>query len=158
LQLQVLYYGKKVFKIEKRETKTMVFALAAVVLVAILALNFESTGKTVSTKAVTLTKVYVSSNPEIINQNNPIIKAGNYIYITVESGSNAISKEVKIVRKDNGLRVTEKPIKGCEGINCDRDEVGTATYKTPTSWYGNYCAEIQNRELNKVWQACFSVQ
>jgi len=147
-----------VFKIEKKETKALVFALAAVVVVAILALNFESTGKTVLTKSSGLTKVYVSSNPTVINQENPKINAGDYIYITVESGSNSVNKEVKIIKKDTGLRVTEKSIKGCEGISCDREEIGTASYKTPTSWYGDYCIEIQNRDLNKVWQACFNVQ
>jgi len=146
-----------VLKIEKKDTKTLVFALAAIVIIAVVAINLGPTGKAVSKQGITLTKLYVSADPSVINQDSPVVNAGSFVYITVEAGTD-VDKEIKIINKKTGLRVTDRTLKGCGGVDCDPGEVGTTKYRTSTSWNGEYCVIAKHRKLDKEWQACFTVQ
>jgi len=100
----------------------------------------------------------VSADKNIINQHDPLLRAGQKIYITVEAGTERIDKDINIVYKESGLRAVSRPLEGCGGRDCNPGEIGTTDYKTGSNWYGEYCARVKSYDATKYWESCFKIR
>src|SRR3989344_6766367 len=98
--------NKKGGDIMDKDTKGLILALVVIVIVAIVAFNFQAyTGNLIDVRGLanyevttrgglvssnieeSVSKIYVSTNLDVVDEDNPTIFAGEKFYVTVETGS-----------------------------------------------------------------------
>lgn len=142
------------------DNKTLVVSLVVLVIAALVGLNFEKfTGEATKTP---MTKLYVASAPGVIDQTNPVIGKGKYVYFTEMPGSKGGSGTLYIrsMTKDRkwGPIVRTQVFKNCNSNKCNPSQVGTLNFKTYFNWVGEYCGEVTDFATWKKVTACFTVK
>ncbi len=133
--------------------------MVLVLIALVIAFNFEKfTGQAV--KKTSVTKLYVSADPNIADQGEIAVTKGDEIYFTVDSGSKG-SAGLVVIYDMNGAR--EKRIQSLEVSNCGTSlckagTIGTVRSNVYYSWKGKYCARIRDIATNKDVQSCFTVR
>ncbi|MBI2663603.1 hypothetical protein HYX15_03690 [Candidatus Woesearchaeota archaeon] len=108
-----------------------------------------------------ISKVCVSSDDEIACEKDPTVGIGNYVYITVETGSEGASNIVGFYDKNGPnykRRSTMTLTNQCGGTSCRDNRITSEKYKIPVDWSGRYCARIFDRALGKQVEDCFFVK
>lgn len=152
--------------------RNMVYIVLAVLFIALIAMNLDKfTGGTVSSAKQSVSKIYVSSDPNVISKDSPTIMNGENIYITVETGSRGSKGKASIYdstdfselqRATAKLRYidtnTGKVVGNCADT-CSANKVVFGSYKTGADWRsGKYCVRVVDRLENKEVEACFTVR
>ncbi len=136
--------------------------ISAVFLVVALAVAFnieKFTGK--ATTTVILPKVYLSSDPKVPDESDCIVKAGNKIYVTIETGSKGIRRNGYIYAERGETEIRRADVEfdqNCGGGICRPNKVSWADYRVPTSWKGKYCVKVAQLGTNQLIGKCFTVQ
>ena len=137
--------------------------MAALVIVALGFIGFifgDLTGFAArSSREKVLTRLYLSSDSNIIDEFNPVVGPTDFLYITVETGSAGIKDEVAFYEQ-LGLnpRKRAKAFMDCTGYICRPNRVETKNYKIPSNWDGDYCAKVYDNEFKEDVEACFTVE
>ncbi|MDP6642039.1 MAG: hypothetical protein QGF74_01505 [Candidatus Nanoarchaeia archaeon] len=139
-----------------------ILALAIVVVVVLGFLGFvfgDVTGFAVRNREKVLSRMYLSSNPDILDEFSPTVDSGDFIYITVETGSSGIKDEVSFYEQvGTNPRKRAKTFLGCTGYMCRPNRVVSKKYKTSHFWDGEYCARVYDREFREDVEVCFFVK
>ncbi len=143
------------------DNKTLVVSLVVLIIAGVVFFNFEKfTGEAV--KKTDMTKLYVATAPEVIDQVNPVIGKGKYVYFTEMPGNKGGSGTLYIrsMSKDRkwGPIVRTQVFKNCNSNKCNPSQVGTLNFKTYFDWAGEYCGEVTDFATWKTVKACFTVK
>ncbi len=138
----------------------MLLAVVVIIGIAAIAFNFGPTGQAVSSGEQSITKVFISANEDFI-EDNPRVKAGSYVYIFVETGSDGSEARAKIydLEGKNSLRKATFLLgENCGGTTCRPNKVTTGKYRTPTSWdKGDYFVAVKDKLTGKDVEAHFTL-
>lgn len=142
------------------DSKNLVVTLVIVLVAAVVFFNFERfTGQ--ATKE-SITKLYVSADPEEMSQTNPVVKKGEYVYFTEmpgkEGGSGTMYVRSMAEDRKWGPIVRTQVFKNCNSNICRTNQVGTLNFKTYYDWEGKYCGEVTDFATWKTVTACFTVK
>ena len=144
----------------KTDNKFWMIATVFILVSFVVAFNFERfTGQAtaVKTPPKVAPKIYLSSNAYLSEQ-EPVIKAGNRLYVTVETGDLGIKKSGAIYdasrKKIANLAFTQN----CGGNMCRPKRTTAIRYQVPSGWKGKYCARITEVSTEKITEKCFTVQ
>jgi len=147
------------------DQKKVIFGTILFVLIVLVSFNIDqftgSATKSSQSGVETLTKLYVSSFPNLISEYNPTIDGGKKVFFTIEVGSQGSKDEVSIYDSNSrtGHRIaTVKLTEGCGGSSCRPFRITSANYVTATTWNGEYCARVYDRGLKKEIESCFMVK
>ncbi len=128
-------------------TKKIVIASVIVLIVAIVALNFEQ----ITGKAVARTKITVTPR---------IVTAGHYVNVEIMPPKGGASRQVEIY-KENGVRQATFNT-DCGGNWCYEEgrlgKVATGSYKTSPDWEGRYYVAVEDRDTGELVKAYFKVE
>ncbi len=133
--------------------------MVLVLIALVIAFNFEKfTGQAI--KKTSVTKLYVSADPNIADQGEITVDRGDEIYFTVDAGSKG-SNGLVIVYDMNGAR--ERRIQSLEIVNCGSNlckagTIGTVRSNVYYNWEGKYCARVRDVATKKDVQSCFRVR
>ena len=157
-----------------KDTKGLILALVVIVIVAIVAFNFQAyTGNLIDVRGLanyevttrgglvssnieeSVSKIYVSTNLDVVDEDNPTIFAGEKFYVTVETGSQGSDNRLRAYSKDDffqgGTRVFLKP---CSD-NCNRNRVVSAEILSSSSWGdGEYCVSVRDGLTKQEVERC----
>jgi|SRR3989344_6171342 len=143
------------------DNKMLILAVVVVVALGFLGFVFgDLTGySTRDSNEKTLTRLYISSNPDIIEEFSPTIGASDFVYFTVEVGSAGVNDQISFYEVDglNERRRSQTHIE-CTGYICRPNRVEVKKYKIPSSWEGEYCAKVYDREFAEDVKTCFFVE
>ncbi len=142
------------------DNKTLIVSLVVVVIAVLVGLNFEKfTGEATKTP---MTKLYAASAPGVLDQVNPVIGKGKYVYFTEMPGNKGGSGTlyIRAMSKDRkwGPIVRTQVFKNCNSNKCNPSQVGTLNFKTYFDWAGEYCGEVTDFATWKKVTACFTVK
>jgi|TARA_B100001964_G_C13777105_1_gene398591 hypothetical protein len=139
-----------------------VLALAIVVVVVLGFLGFvfgDLTGFAARNREKVLSRMYLSSNPDVLDEFSLTVDAGDFIYITIETGSAGTKDEASFYEQVGvNSRRRAKTFLGCSGYSCRPNRVITKKYKISHSWDGEYCARVYDREFREDVEVCFFVK
>ncbi len=142
------------------DKKLIWISVVFLVIALAVAFNIEKfTGK--ATSAVIPPKVYLSSNPKVPDEPDVIVKSGNKIYITTETGSKGIRRNAYIYSERGKVESRRADVEfdqNCGGGICRPNKVSWADYRTPTNWKGKYCVKVAQLGTNQLIGKCFTVQ
>ena len=142
------------------DNKILVSAVLVVLALGFLGFVFgDLTGFAARTSSEkVLTRVYISSDPNIIDEFSPTVTPGDFIYLTIETGSAGAKDEISFYEQvDLNPRRRSKTYIGCTGYICRPNRVEVKKYKVPNNWDGEYCARVYDREFGENVEACFYV-
>lgn len=143
------------------DNKTLIVSLVVVVIAVLVGLNFEKfTGE--ATKKADMTKLYVSADEDEMDQYNPVVGKGEYIYFTEMPGKEGGSGTLYIRSMSSGRKwgpiVRTQVFKNCNSNKCNPSQVGTLNFKTYFDWEGQYCGEVTDLATWKTVTTCFTVK
>ncbi len=143
------------------DNKTMIVSLVVLIIAGVVFFNFEKfTGEAV--KKEEMTKLYVSASANEMEQVNPVIGNGKYVYFTEIPGKKGGSGTlyIRAMSKDRkfGPIVRTQVFKNCNSNKCNPNKVGTLNFKTYFDWAGEYCGEVKDLATLKTVKACFTVK
>ncbi len=142
------------------DNKTIIVTLVLILVAALVSLNFEKfTGQATKTET---TKLYVSSNAKVMDQNNPVVGKGEYVYFTeipgIQGGSGTLYiREMSSGRKWGPIARTQV-FKNCNSNKCNTGVTGTLNFRTYYDWEGKYCGEVTDFATWKTVTTCFTVK
>lgn len=142
------------------DNKTIIVSLVVIVVAGLVFFNFERfTGE--ATKEA-MTKLYVSADDEEMEQVNPVIGKGEYVYFTEIPGKEGGSGTLYIREMSSGRKwgpiVRTQVFKNCNSNKCNPSQVGTLNFRTYYDWNGKYCGEVKDLATWKVVTTCFTVK
>lgn len=142
------------------DNRTIIVSLVVIIVAGLVFFNFERfTGE--ATKEA-MTKLYVSSDVEVMSETNPVIGKGEYVYFTEMPGKLGGSGTLYIrsMSKDRkwGPIVRTQVFKNCNSNKCNPSQVGTLNFKTYYDWAGEYCGEVTDFATWKTVTTCFTVK
>lgn len=139
--------------------RTVIVALVIAVIAAVVFLNFEKFGEI--TKAE-MTELYVSSEADVMSENNPVVGKGEYVYFTEIPGSEGGAGTLYVRSIENGRKwgqiVRTQTFKDCNERKCNPDQIGTLKFTTYYDWEGKYCGEVKDFATWKKVITCFTVK
>ena len=140
--------------------KYLVLALVVMVVLGVISFAFgEITGEVARNYEKKLTKVYISSDPFIQDETLPRLNPGDFLYITVETGSAAITDKIRFYEQvESNFRKRADTYLGCSGYSCRPNKIITKEFKIPSLWEGKYCVRNYDREFKKDVEACFIIR
>ncbi len=142
------------------DNKILISAVLVVVALGFLGFVFgDLTGFAAkSGREKVLTRLYISSDQNVIDEFNPTVSPGSFLYVTVETGSSGVKDELSFYEQ-LGLnpRRRETTSIGCTGYICRPNRVEYKKFKVPNSWDGEYCVRVYDREFREDVEACFFV-
>lgn len=164
--MYITTYKKEAIKIAKEKKnsftfsnqKTMIISLVFVLVALVVAFNFEKfTGQ--AAKNVQPTKIYISSDPDIVDLGSVTVSPGDDVYVTVDAGSKGSYGTVYIydVNTARQKRVVSRELTNCGPTMCRSGVIGTAKIDVYSNWKGKYCATVQDLATKKNIQSCFTV-
>ncbi len=141
--------------------KTLIVSLVIVVIAALVFLNFEKfTGEAI--KKEQMTKLYVSSDIDVMSETNPVVDPGKYVYFTEVPGKQGGSGTLYIREMSSGRKwgpiVRTQVFKNCNSNKCNAGVTGTLNFKTYYDWKGQYCGEVTDFATWKTVTTCFLVE
>ncbi len=143
------------------DNKTVIVSLVVLIIAGVVFFNFEKfTGEAV--KQTDMTKLYVATAPDVIDQFNPVIAKGKYVYFTEMPGKKGGSGTLYIrsMSKDRkfGQIVRTQVFKNCNSNKCNPSQVGTLNFQPYYEWAGEYCGEVKDLATLKTVKVCFTVK
>jgi len=143
-----------------KNNRTILVTIVFILIAALVTLNFEKfTGHTTKTE---MTKLYVSSNVNVMSETNPAIGKGKYIYFTEIPGTEAGSGTLYIREMEGGRKwgkiVRTQKFENCNSNKCNPGITGTLKFKTYYDWEGKYCGEVKDLATWKKVTTCFTVK
>lgn len=147
----------------KKDKKLLIISILGVLILFLIVYSFggSTTGEIVKDRKQVVSKVYLSSIDTIIKEENPVIKAGDLLHISVETGSSGIKNTFNIYSKDNKnlvRKATGTLKKNCGGVWCTPNSLASGTVPVKIDWNGTYCVGIYDRETKKEVESCFKVE
>jgi hypothetical protein len=144
----------------KTDNKFWMIATVFILVGFVVAFNFERfTGQatTVKIPPKVAPKIYLSSN-QYLSEQDTLIKSGNRLFVTVETGDLGI-KKVGAIYDASGRRVANLVFsQNCGGNVCRPKRTTAIRYQVPSGWKGGYCTRITEVSTEKITEKCFTVQ
>ena len=95
-----------------------------------------------------MTKLYVSHKADVMEEYNPVVKKGDYVYFTQMPGTKGGAGTLYIKEMDSERKweqtVRTQKFDDCNSRICRKGNVGTLKFKTYHNWEGKYCGEVKD--------------
>lgn len=137
----------------------MIVSLVLVLVALVVAFNFEKLTGQATKKVESVTKVYLSTDPDIADQGALVVNKGDTVYLTVDAGARGSSGTVVLYNMNAAKerRVKTMDLVGC-GSSCKVGTLGTAKVGMYYNWEGRYCVRVKDSGTGKDVQNCFTVR
>src|SRR3989338_3599066 len=147
---------------KERDYRPVVTFLAGILIIALVAFNVETwTGTSVRERSQVLTKIYVSSSPDIANEDHPVIEPGGRVFFTAEVGSYGARNIITLYDRSTHVkdrRVATIPLSiNCGGDTCRPNRITTKNYRLNDEWTGEFCGRIRDLFEDKKVEVCFTI-
>lgn len=143
---------------QKKNNKTLVVSIIILVFAILIIIGLSYTGQIIKTKEK-VTKLDISSKKTIVKEENLVLKPGDMLYVTVETGYKGSNNRVYLYKISDvkKRRATNIVLRKCPNI-CLSGKVSDGEFRIPLDWSGKYCAAIIDLGTNKEVESCFNVK
>lgn len=106
-------------------------------------------------------KIYLSLDPDIMEESFSSVQPGDKVFFTVETGSKGVRRTGYIYEYRSSTsslgKASVKFDKNCGGGSCRANKVSWGEYRIPDYWEGTYCVRVTELRTNDMFEKCFVV-
>lgn len=146
------------------DKRTVLISLVVLIIAAVVVFNFEKFTGQATGQGTQVTRMFISENPAIPNQETVVVDKGKAVYFTAIAGSEGSDGTLEIKHIEEG-RTREQIVStvvfdNCNSKRCNFKGMGTpfARINTYYDWEGEYCGVIKDFATEKEIRRCFRVR